>query len=127
MSNKTRMAVVIAGMTAVSSLLVWFAFHPRISVVFFENPLIIAMLLILGIAPVYPLFKTLQKRPPISAVAIVLLILGVLFAILYFVGSLVFHTGASWVSIVSVLSDALIIASCCLLVLNAVLRGNRQQ
>lgn len=126
MLSRNRLIVILSAIVVFSSLLAWVAFHPHVSVKFFDNRLTITILLILGIAPIYPLIRTLKKRSHLSALAIVFLVLGVLLGLSYLAGDLILHINAKWVFTISILSNVLIIAGCLLLLLNGFVRRNRQ-
>ena|SRR5258707_8315479 len=125
MSSKQRLVGVVLLAAAFSLVLGWTAFHPRRSAAVWSNPIIILMIVILGAAPIYPLCRTLNKRTRLSALAILLLIAGVLSGLAYLVGSLVLHVDAAWVLVASELSEGLIIASCVLVIWNGIVRKTK--
>ena len=125
MSSKQRFVGIVLLAAAFSSVLGWMAFHAKRFTVVWSNPIIILMIVILGVAPIYPLCRTLSKRTRLSALAILLLIAGVLSGLVYLVGSLVLHIDTAWVLAASELSEGLIIASCVLVIWNGLVRKDR--
>jgi hypothetical protein len=125
MSAKTRLILVLAATVTTYSLLTWFAFSshswrgPTANVTFF-------ILFILGVAPIYPLLRSLRKRPLLSALAILLVIAAGICGLVSLAGSLILHLDTGWIYMVSSLSKGLLIASCVLLIWNGFVRRNRQ-
>lgn len=125
MSAKTRLILVLAATVTAYSLLTWFAFSSHAwrgrnaNVTFF-------ILFILGVAPIYPLFKSLRKRSLLSALAILLVIAAVICGLASLTGSLILHLDTGWVYVASSLSDGLLIASCVLFIWNGFVQRNRQ-
>src|SRR5271168_3998957 len=114
MSQKSRMALVLVSMVAFSSALVWSAFHPSPGL--WRNTLVVITILILGVAPIYPLYRQLSKRAPSSALAILFLIGAIVSGLVYCLADLVLGLDAAWVFVLSDLSRGLILASCVLFI-----------
>lgn len=125
MSATTRLIVVLAAIVTAYSLLTWFAFSshswkgPNANVAFF-------ILFILGVAPIYPLFRSLKKRPRLSALAILLVIAATICGLASLTGIMVLHLDTGWVNVAANLCEGLIIASCVLFIWNAFVQRNRQ-
>jgi hypothetical protein len=116
MSHKSRMVLILVLMVAFSSVLIWLAFHPSPGL--WGSPLVVATILVLGIAPIHPLSRQLSKRTPSSALAILLLIGALVSGSAYCVADLVLRLDANWVPALSGLSRGLILASCVLFIWN---------
>lgn len=112
MSSKVRMILVLVLTCAVSLLLVWMAFHPQPHASIWDNPLVIAAILGFGIAPIYPLYRSLKKRPPGTSVPALFLIAALISALVWFIGNRIMHSDATWVFVTMVLFRGLIVASC---------------
>jgi hypothetical protein len=125
MSNKSRLILILVLAVAFSALLVWMAFHPRVSARIWHNPLVITVVLILCAAPIYHLFRTLRKRTPSSAIAALLLAGALISGVVYFIGDLVLQLETTWVFVASELSKGLIVASCLLFIWNGLRRKGR--
>lgn len=121
MSAKARLILVLAGATAFYSVLVLLAFSSGFrsrSIASVALPI----LFILGVAPIYPLLRTLGKRPRLSALAILLLIAAVISGLVALTASLVLSQDVGWVPEASTLSEGLFVASCVLFIWNGVVR-----
>src|SRR5450631_2829077 len=112
MSNKGRLILVLVLMCSFSLLLVWMAFHPQAHDSIWDNPLVIAAILDFGIAPIYPLYRSLEKRPPGSSVPVLLLIAALISGLVCLIGNRVLHSDATWVFVTLVLFRGLMVASC---------------
>ena len=122
MSHKGRLLIILLLTSSFAILLGWTAFHPNRTSGLWSNPLIVGIILILGIVPIYPLCRQLRKRPPLSALALLLLIGAIASALVFYVADLVLHLNAPWISAVSDLSTGLIVASCLLGIWNGFMR-----
>jgi len=125
MSNRNRLILVFA-IAAGLYLLMFIAFRPHSSTALSRNELIIVAILILGIAPIYPLYRIMRKRKPVSALAILLLICALVAGLVYVTGSLLLGVETTWTSTASVLSECLIVASSLLFIWNGFMRKNRR-
>ncbi|MFZ3275923.1 MAG: hypothetical protein WA182_03385 [Candidatus Sulfotelmatobacter sp.] len=117
MSHKNRFILVLVAAAIISLLLSWMAFHPAGIP---SNPVIVGFVLILGVAPIYPLYLQLRKRSALHAVFIMLVIAVGISGVVYMVSAWVFHIDSPWVSVVSKLNRALILAACVLGIWNAI-------
>lgn len=116
-SDRTRLILVLSAAVACYLLLMLFAF----SVSSWNDTIakkVILALLVLGIAPIYPLFRMLGKRPRLSAIAILLVIAAVICGLASLTGSVFFHVDKGWVSVTSTLSQGLFLSSCLLFIWN---------
>ncbi len=125
MSYKGRAAIVLILAVAFSLVLIWMAFNQQAASSFWGNPLAIGAILILCVAPIYPLYRTLKRRSAISAVAILLLIGALISGLVYLIGTLVLHLEGTWVTVASTSCTGMILASCVLLIWNGFVRKNR--
>jgi hypothetical protein len=122
MSHKSRFALIMITAVIFSSLLSWMSFHPHSSAAVSGNPVIISFILIFSIAPIYPLYLQLRKRSALHTVFTVLVIAVLISAVVYVIASLIFHIDSPWVSLVSRLNTALILAACALAIWNALVK-----
>jgi hypothetical protein len=119
MSHKSRFILVLVAAAIISSLLSWMAFHPAgIS----GNPVIIGFILVLGIVPIYPLYLQLRKRSVLHAVFTMLVIAVLISGVVYMIAAWIVHVDSPWVSVVSKLNSALILAACALGIWNALVK-----
>ena len=125
MSAKARLILVLAATVAFYSVLALLAFSssswsgPIANVTF-------PILFILGVAPIYPLLRTLRKRPRLSALAIMLVIAAVICGLASLTGSQVLSQDVGWVPVASALSKWLFVTSCVLFIWNGVVRRHKQ-
>jgi hypothetical protein len=110
-THKSRFVLLLVAAVIVLSLLQWAAFHRQSFAVFSGNPIVISFILMLGIAPIYPLYLQLRKRSGLHAVFTVLVIAVQISAVVYIIASWIFHIDSLWVSLVSKLTTALILAA----------------
>jgi hypothetical protein len=116
MSHKSRMALVLGLVAVFSSILVWIAFHP--SPDRWGSPLIVGTILVFGLAPIYPLYRQVRKRTFSSALAILLLIGGIVSGLAWWVADLALRLDTTWVAALWELSRGLILVSCVLFIWN---------
>ena len=126
MSNRSRLILVVAIAAGFYLLLTAIAFHPHSPTVLSRNDLIMVAVLILGIAPIYPLYRIMRNRERVSALAILLLMCALVAGAVYLTGSLILGVDTAWTSTASVLSECLIVASCFLFIWNGFMRKNRR-
>jgi membrane protein YdbS with pleckstrin-like domain len=119
---KRWFVLVLVAAATISSLLSWMAFHPESSDSISGNPVIVAFILILGIAPIYPLYLQLRKRSALDAVFILLVIAVLISALVYMIAAWIFHLDSPWVSVVSELNTALLLAACALGIWNGLVK-----
>jgi len=127
MLAKTRFILILAAVAAIfNSLLIWFALSSHSwrgsnsNVTFF-------ILLALAIAPIYPLVRSLRKRPRLSALAILLVIASVICGLASLAGSLFLHLDTGWDSVAASLSEGLFIGSCVLFICSGVVQRKRSR
>lgn len=123
MSAKARLILVLAGTTTLCLVLVLLAFSSGFRTRPIAN-VAIPILFILGVVPIYPLLQTLRKRPPLSALAVMLLIVAVISGLASLTGSLALSQAVKWVPVASILSRVLLVASCVLFIWNGTVRGH---
>jgi hypothetical protein len=122
MSYKGRVALVLVLAIAFSLVLVWMVFHKQAAQSLWENPLAIGAILILCVAPIYPLYRTLRRRTATSAVATLLLMGALISGLAYLIGSLILRLDTTWVNAAYTLSTGMVIASCVLFIWNGFVR-----
>lgn len=122
MLHKRRFVLILVAAVMISSLLSWMAFHPESSRGVSGNPVIVGFILILGIAPIYPLYLQLRKRSALHAVFLVLVIAVLISAVVYMIAAWILHMDSSWVSVVSELNTALLLAACGLGIWNGLVK-----
>jgi hypothetical protein len=126
MSAKARLILILAAAVTIYSLLTWFALSshswrsPTVTVTFF-------ILFILGTGTIYPLFRILRKRPRLSALAILLVIVSVICGLASLAGSLFLHLDTGWVNVAANLCEGLIIASCMLFIWSGLVQRKRNR
>jgi hypothetical protein len=123
MSQKSRFVLLSVAAVIISLLLSWLAFHPRVSAVFSVNAVIITFVLIVGIAPIYPLYLQVRKRSALHAVFILLVIGVSVSAVVYIVASWIFHIDSPWVSFVSNINIVLLLAACAMGIWNGLVKS----
>lgn len=123
MLHKSRVTLILVLMVAFSTILVWIGFHPYPGL--WGSPLFVGTILVLGLAPIYPLYRQISKRAPSSALAIMLLIGALVSGLVYCVAALILRLNANWVVLLSELIRGLILASCALFVWNAFVSRRR--
>jgi hypothetical protein len=123
--SKGRLILVLVLVCAFSLLLVRMAIHSQAHASIWDSPLVIAAILGFGIAPVYPLYRSLKKRPPGSAVPVLLLIAALISGIVWFIGNRIIHIDATWVSVTWVLFRCLFVASCLGFIWNGFVQRHR--
>ena len=123
MSHKSRFVLLLVAAVIISSLLSWLAFHPRVTAVFSGNAVIITFILIVGIAPIYPLYLQVRKRSGLNAVFTVLVIAVSVSAVVYVVASWIFHIDSPWVSFVSKMNTVLLLAACAMGIWNGLVKS----
>jgi len=126
MSNRNRLILVVAIVAGIYLLLTLIVFHPHASTAIWRNNLVMAAVVILGIAPIYPLYRIMRKRERISALAILLLMCALIAGLVYLTGSLILGVDTAWTSRASVLSECLIVASCLLFIWNGFMRSKHR-
>jgi len=122
MFPKRWFVLVLVATATISSLLSWMAFHPESSGSISGNPVIVGFILILGIAPIYPLYLQLRKRSALHAVFILLVIAVLISALVYMIAAWILHIDSPWVSVVSELNTALVLAACALGIWNGLVK-----
>ncbi len=126
MSAKTRLILVLAAAVTICSLLTWFALSSHswkgstIRVTFF-------ILFILGAGTIYTLFRILRKRPRLSALAILFVIVSVICGLASLAGSLFLHLDTGWVNVAANLCEGLIIASCVVFIWSGLVQRKRNR
>lgn len=126
MSYRNRLILVLVITAGIFLLLTFLEFHPHLSALLWRNDLIVAAAFLLGIPPIYPLYRSMRKRERVDALAILLLLCAIISGLIYLTGTLVLGVDAVWTSTVYVLSECLFIASCLLFVWNGFIRKNRR-
>lgn len=125
MSAKSRIILVLATAVIFYVLLYvflrWSAFSPSSWMVFIS----IVAVFVLGIAPIYYLSRTLKKRPLLSSMAILLLIVATICGLAGLTGNLILHVDTIWVSVMTGLSKVLFVASCVLFIWSAFAQKGR--
>ena len=124
MSTKARFTLVLAATIAFYSVLVLLALSLDFRSGSIAN-VAFPVLIILGVVPIYPLFRTLRKRPGLSALAILLVIASVISGLASLTGSLVLSQDVGWIHVAATLSEALFIISCVLFIWNGAVRRHR--
>jgi len=125
MSAKARLILVLTVAVAFYSVLVLLAFSSGFRSRSIAN-IALPILFILGVAPIYPLLRTLRKRPRLSALAILLLIAAAISGLMALTASLVLSQDVGWAPVASALSKGLFVASCLLFIWNGAIRGHGQ-
>jgi len=98
---------------------VWMLFHPSSAAGLGKSLLLASIFLVLCVAPVYPLYLQLRRRPQ-SAPPMLLLIGALACAMAYGIVEFVLHLDTPFADWVADLGTVLIIASCLLFIWQAV-------
>src|SRR5580698_9816008 len=114
MSHKSRFILILVAAVIISLLLSWMVFHPGTWAGVTGNPVIIGFILILGIAPIYPLYLQLRKRHALHAVFTALVVALLMSSLVYMILAWILHIDSPWVSLISKLNTALMLAGCAL-------------
>jgi hypothetical protein len=122
MSYKNKLIAVILIAGGFFFGLAWLVFHALPSRNLWASPMVLGAITILSVVPIYPLYREISKRAPTSALAISLLIGGLLTGLIYLTVLFVFQLDPPWVAAVSLLSRGLIIASSLLFMWNALMK-----
>lgn len=126
MSAKTRLILITAAAVTFYSLLTWFLISSN-SRRGHNGYLIFFIILILFVAPIYPLVvKGLRKRPLLFALGILLVVASGACGFAGITGGVVLHLAAGWVDVAADLSMGLAVASCMLFIWNAFVQRNKQ-
>jgi hypothetical protein len=126
MAGKIGMRIVLSVTALLFLILAALAFNPRILEEFWSNKFIVVLILLLGVAPLIFLPRTLKKRSPPSAIAVLLLSGAIMTGLVYLVGNVILGMDSNWLSFASNLSTWMLIASCLLFIWSAFTSKSRK-
>jgi uncharacterized protein involved in response to NO len=124
--NKTKLILVLTVATTFYLFLAAIAFRSQSLDHFWKSPSVIVVILILSVAPIYPLYRVLKQRDRFSALAMMLLICALLCGLLYFAGSLILPANALGLSVAAMLIKILIPTACVLFIWNGFMRRKKK-
>jgi succinate-acetate transporter protein len=120
MSSKQNFGLILLLAAALLIVFGWISFHPHTASSLSSSPVILAILVLLGVFPAYPLYRTISKRTRFSALGLILLITGVLLGLGYLAANWLLHISTQWLSSLGTVSGLLIAASCLFAIWNGV-------